>query len=321
MKIGIDISGGDFAPQATVGGAILAQKELSPDIQFCLFGDEQVITSYLKEAGTFPSNFEIIHAPEVIGMGDHPSKILSQKPNSSIALGFEMLKQNKIDAFASAGNTGAMLVGSIYSIGIIPGIIRPCITALIPKENGSVGILLDVGINPDCKADQLYQFGLVGSLYAKYVFNNPNPKVGLLNIGEEEEKGSLLTQAAYKLMKNTSDFNFTGNVENRDIFKNNVDVIVCDGFTGNIVLKHTEAMYRLFAKQGFHNDFLDLFNYENYGGTPVLGANATIIIGHGISNEKAVKNMILHTKGVHEAGLYKKISTAMELFAQKKSGE
>jgi glycerol-3-phosphate acyltransferase PlsX len=192
---------------------------------------------------------------------------------------------------------------------------------LIPKENGGIGIILDAGTNPDCKADTLYQFGILGSLYAQYVYNIKNPKVGLLNIGEEEEKGSLLTLAAFKLMKNTTDFNFIGNVESRDFFKEKVDVIVCDGFTGNIVLKQTEAMYRIIVKQGFKNDFIDRFNYENYGGTPILGINSSVIIGHGISNEKAIKNMILHTRDVHEAKLYEKIQTAMSNYTQVKVNE
>ena len=141
-----------------------------------------------------------------------------------------------------------MLVGSMYSVGTIPGITRPCISTLIPKENGGLGIIVDAGTNPDCKPEALYQFGILGSLYAQYVYNIKNPRVGLLNIGEEEEKGSLLTLAAFKLMKNTTDFNFIGNVESRDFFKDKVDVIVCDGFTGNIVLKHTEAMYRMMVE-------------------------------------------------------------------------
>lgn len=318
MKIGIDIMGGDFAPKATIGGVISARKELASDIQLCLFGDEKIITAALLEAGSMPDYFKIFHAPEVISMGEHPTKAFSQKPKSSIVHGFEMLKCSEIDAFASAGNTGAMLVGSIYSAGTIPGIIRPCISTIIPKENGGVGVMVDVGINPDCKPDMLYQFGIVGSLYAEYVYNIKNPKVGLLNIGHEEEKGSILAQAAFKIMKDTTEFNFIGNIESRDFFKDKVDVIVCDGFTGNILLKQTEAMYRMIAKQGFTSDFMDRCNYENYGGTPMLGANSTIIIGHGISNDKAIKNMILHTRDVHESKLSEKIKNAMNIYAQTK---
>jgi len=313
--------GGDFAPKSTIGGVIQAQKELPSDVQLVLFGDEQIITSMIIAEGANPSHFIISHAPEIIGMGEHPTKAFSQKPNSSIALGFDSLKKNNIDAFASVGNTGAMLVGSMYSVGTVPGIIRPCISTLIPKENGGIGIILDVGTNPDCKPDNLYQFGIIGSLYAEFVYNIKNPKVGLLNIGEEEEKGSLLTQAAFKLLKNSKDINFVGNIENRDLFKDKVDVVVCDGFTGNIVLKQIEAMYRLIVKQGFHNDFIDRFNYENYGGTPILGINATVIIGHGISNEKAIKNMILQTKNVVEAKLYEKINTTFKTYTHSKINE
>ena len=237
MKIGIDIMGGDFAPASTIGGTILAHKELSPDIQLCLFGDEKIITSSLLEGGANPADYIICHASEVIGMGEHPTKAFSQKPKSSITLGFEMLKNKEIDAFASVGNTGAMLVGSMYSVGTIPGITRPCISTLIPKENGGLGIIVDAGTNPDCKPEALYQFGILGSLFAEYVYNIKTPRVGLLNIGEEEEKGSLLTLAAFKLMKNTTHFNFIGNVESRDFFKDKVDVIVCDGFTGTFVCK------------------------------------------------------------------------------------
>jgi phosphate acyltransferase len=244
-------------------------------------------------------------------MGESPTKAFSSKPDSSIARGFKMLKSGKIDAFSSVGNTGAMLVGSIYSVNAVQGIIRPATTAIIPKENGSMGVLIDVGTNPDSKPDVMYQFGLLGSLYARYVLNISEPKVGLLNIGEEEDKGSLLCQSAYRLMKDTRDYNFIGNVESRDFFKEKVDVIVCDGFTGNIILKNMEAMFRLMMKRGLVDDFFARFNYENYGGTPILGINATVLIGHGISNGTAIKNMLLHSRDVFEAGLAEKIRMAM----------
>lgn len=321
MNIGIDIMGGDFAPAATIGGAIIARKELPESDRLFLFGDEKIIKEALISEGADPSAFEIVHASEAIGMGEHPTKAISQKPNSGIALGFKYLKKNKIDAFASAGNTGAMLVGSIFSVNTIQGVIRPCITSILPKENGSVGVLLDVGAVPDCRPDVLYQFGILGSLYAQYVYNIKNPKVGLLNIGEEEEKGNLLTQATYRLMKDTKDFNFIGNVEGRDLFKDKADVIVCDGFSGNIALKQTEALYRMVMKRGFIDDFFKRLNYENYGGTPILGINSTVMIGHGISNNIAIKNMILLAKDVHEARLSKKIKTAMAHYIDAKENE
>ena len=311
MKIGLDVMGGDFAPKATIAGAILAQKELAGnDVKIVLIGDETIIRTTLIEEGGNAAHFDIVHAPDAIGMGEHPTKALAQKPNSSIALGFSLLKQGKLDSFASAGNTGSMLVGSMFSVKSISGVIRPCITSVMPKENGGVGLILDVGTNADCKPDVLYQFGMLGNILAKSVYNIPNPKVGLLNIGEEAEKGNLVSQAAHALMKDSSHFNFIGNVEGRDIFSDAVDVIVCDGFTGNVVLKEAEAFYKIIKKRGKSDEFFDRFNYENYGGTPILGVNANVMIGHGISSPMAIKNMLLLSKDVINAKLPEKIKEA-----------
>lgn len=312
MRIGLDVMGGDFAPVATIAGAILAQKELTQTDRLVLFGDADIIQNELGKQNCSPDLFDIVHAPQVIEMGDQPTKAFSQKPESSIVLGFRHLKKGHIDAFSSAGNTGAMLVGSMYSVHAVQGVIRPATTALIPKEDGSVGILIDVGTNPDTKPDVLYQFGLIGSIYAESVYNISQPKVGLLNIGEEEEKGNLLTQSAFRLMKDSTNFNFIGNVESRDLFKDTVDVVVCDGFTGNVLLKNMETMYRLIAKRGYASDpFFARFNYENYGGTPILGINSTVVVGHGISNDIAIKNMLLLSKNVYQAQLADKIRHAI----------
>jgi glycerol-3-phosphate acyltransferase PlsX len=240
-------------------------------------------------------------------MHDHPTRALPQKPNSSISVGFHMLKSGKLDCFASAGNTGAMLVGSIFSVNNVPGVIRPCITSMLPKVEGGVNLILDVGSNADCKPDVLYQFGVLGSLYIEHVYGVKNPRVALLSIGEEEEKGNLVTQSAHQLMKNSTDFNFVGNVEGRDIFRDKADVIVCDGFTGNVVLKEAEGIYWLMRKRGIKDEYFDRFNYENYGGTPVLGVNSNVLIGHGISNAKAIKNMILLGRDVVNARIPEKI--------------
>jgi len=307
--------GGDYAPDVTVEGALLAHKEIPDTDRIVLIGKEESMRHILDKLGSSPDHFDIVHADQVIEMGESPTKAFSSKPNSSIALGFKLLKSGKIDAFSSTGNTGAMLVGSIYSINAVQGIIRPATTAIIPKENGGVGILIDVGTNPDSKPDVMVQFGLLGAIYARYVFGIQDPKVGLLNIGEEEEKGSLLCQSAFRLMKATQDYRFIGNVESRDLFKEKADVIVCDGFTGNIVLKNMEAMYRLMMKRGLVDDFFARFNYENYGGTPILGVNGTVLIGHGISNATAIKNMILHSKKVFEAGLAQQIRNAIEEYS------
>jgi glycerol-3-phosphate acyltransferase PlsX len=259
--------------------------------------------------------FEIVDAPDLIEMDEQPTKALVNKPNSSISVGFRMLKHKEIHAFASAGSSGAMMVGSIYSVNTIQGIIRPSAPAFIPKENGGSSVLIDVGTNPDAKPDVMYQFGILGSLFAEHVFHVKKPRVGLLNIGAEEKKGSLTTQSAFQLMKDSKDFHFVGNVEGRELFRDNVDVIVCDGFVGNIVLKQVEAMYRVLVKRGIKDSYLDRFNYETYGGTPILGVNSTVIVGHGISNANAIRKMILMAKEVHDAKLSQKIRHALEQFS------
>lgn len=310
MKIAIDISGGDFAPAANLDGAILAQKELKDDAIIVLIGDEEQINSGLIERNVSATLFEIIHAPEVITFHDHPTRALSKKPNSSISVGFIKLAKEEVNAFASTGNTGAMLVGSMYRLNTIPGIIRPCITSTLPAIDGSKTILLDVGSNADCKSDVLYQFAVLGSLYSQHVHNLEKPRVALLNIGEEESKGNLLTIATYKLLAESDEINFIGNIEGRHIFSGKADVIVCDGFTGNIVLKQAEGIYSLMKKRGINDEYFDRFNYENYGGTPILGVKGNVIIGHGISNDIAVKNMILHAYELANSGLAMKVNDA-----------
>lgn len=310
MKIGIDILGGDFAPGANVSGAILAKKVLPQDAEIVLIGDQEQILSGLSEFGGNPDDFKIVHAPDVITMHDHPTRAIPQKPNSSISVGFDLLASKEIDVFASTGNTGAMLVGSIYKINTIPGVIRPCITSVLPTIDGKNSILLDVGSNADCKADVLYQFAILGSLYSNNVYGVEKPKVALLNIGEEETKGNLLTIATHKLLAESDEVNFIGNIEGRDIFSGHADVIVCDGFTGNVVLKQAEGIYTLMKKRGIQDEYFDRFNYENYGGTPILGVKGNVIIGHGISNDKAVKSMILHAYEVAKSGLATKVNEA-----------
>jgi phosphate acyltransferase len=303
MKIGFDIMGGDFAPENAIKGALLAQKELSKEDTIVLIGDEEKAKSLISEYHGDAALFEYVHTTEVIGMGEHAAKAFTQKQNSSIAIGFKLLREESIHVFASAGNTGSMLVGSMFTIKAIPGVIRPCITSILPKENGGMGLILDVGSNADCKPDVLYQFGVLGAIYAERVYNIKNPKVALLNIGEESEKGNLVAQAAHNLMKDSKDFNFIGNVEGRDLFNDAADVIVCEGFVGNVVLKEAEAFYFLLKKRGLLDEYFHRFNYENYGGTAILGANGNVIIGHGISNDIAFKNMLLHSKDVVKANL------------------
>ncbi len=313
MRIGLDVMGGDFAPISTIAGAILALEHLDSSDQIVLIGDSDSIHTELNKHNTSPDLFEIVHAKDVIHMGEHPTRALFRKPQSSITIGFDLLKHRHIDAFASAGSSGAMLVGSIYSVNNIQGVIRPCTAAVLPQEGGGVSLLLDVGTNPDAKPDVLYQFGLLGSIMAEHVYKISNPKVALLNIGQEEEKGNINVQAAFALMKDTQQFNFIGNVEGRDILRNKADVIVCDGFTGNILLKNIEGMFRIMMKHGLRDDYFDRFNYEQYGGTPILGINGSVIVGHGISNDVAIKNMLLLAREVYCAKVSAKIKKALSI--------
>ena len=219
-----------------------------------------------------------------------------------------MLKKGELDGFASAGNTGAVLVGSMQIINSIPGVIRPCIAASVPNDLGNPTILLDVGLNPDSRPDVLYQYAIFGSIYAELVYGIQNPRVGLLNIGQEGEKGNLLTKATYQAMKDTKDFNFIGNVEGNDFFREEfVDVIVCDGFVGNVLIKEMEAFYALLSRRGLGDEFIERFNFESHGGTPVIGIHKPVIVGHGMSNVNAIATMILHTKDVIESDLIGKI--------------
>ncbi len=310
MRLALDAMGGDFAPKAIIEGAILASDSLPADAEIILIGKEQLIREHLSQLEGNKSRIQIVHADEVISMAEHPTKAFSQKPNSSIAVGFHLLKQKEVDAFCSAGNTGAMLVGSMFSIKPIEGILRPGIAGFMPQESGRFAVIIDVGANADCKPEMLAQFAVIGSLYTKYVFGIENPKVGLMNLGEEEEKGTILTLAAHQLIKDLDNINFVGNIEGRDLFNNKADVIVCDGYTGNIILKMGETFYDLVSKRGFDDNFFNMFNYEEVGGSPILGVNGNVIIGHGISSPKAIKNMMHQAYQLTQAKISEKIKNA-----------
>lgn len=312
MRIGVDIMGSDHGPVVPVRAAVMAAHELPADVRLVLIGDEPRIRELLAAESADHAAFDIVASQDDITMSDNPTKALQAKPRSSISLGFHLMKEGKIDAFASTGNTGAMLVGSIFIIKPIQGVIRPCIPTLVPKEKGGLGVLLDVGANADCKADVLAQFGLLGAMLAEHVYHIRSPKVGLLNIGEEEKKGDLLRQATHELMKDQQLYTFAGNVEGRDLFNDKADVMVCDGFTGNVVLKVIEGFHDLLEAHGVDDPFLHRFNYENYGGLPVLGVNGNVIIGHGISNEIATKSMILAARDVVESKLNERIAEALK---------
>lgn len=307
MHIGIDMMGGDYAPQEAVRGVLQFLQSSESSVQLTLIGDEQQVRPLLSDAPA-PDRFKVVHAPELIGMQEHATRALKEKPNSSIAKGFRLLAGGEIDAFISAGNTGAMMVGTFYSIKSIEGVLRPTISTIMPKLEGGYGIVLDVGLNADCKAENLAQFAVLGSLYAQHILGIDQPKVGLVNIGEEEGKGNLLCQAAYPLLKASTQINFIGNIEGRDIFRSKADVMVCEGFTGNVILKLAESIYDIAHYRGLAEDeYLRRFHYENYGGTPILGVSKPVIIGHGISGAAAFKNMILLAQKMIETDLLGKM--------------
>ncbi len=314
ITIGLDMMGGDFAPAEAVKGAAAFLKDNTADVQLVFIGDEKKIQAEIEINSLPDAQYKIVHAPDVIEMHEHPTKALKEKPESSIAVGFKLLAFGKTDAFISAGNTGAMMVGALFSIKTIEGVLRPTIGAYVPRENGSLGLLLDVGLNADCKPENLNQFAVLGSLFAEHILKIQNPKVGLINLGEEEGKGNLLAQAAYPILKENNHINFKGNIEGRDILIDKTDVMVCDGFTGNVVLKLAESIYDIVKRRKITDEHFERFNFETYGGVPVLGVGKPVIIGHGISGSTAFKNMINIAVRMIETDLTGKIK---ESFGQK----
>ena len=307
MNIALDMMGGDFAPLETVKGAAAYLTDSPGDIRLTLIGGEAQIKAHLMNHPIPADKFTIVHAAEVIGMHEHPTKALKEKQNSSIAIGFQLLASGKTDAFISAGNTGAMMVGSLFSIKTIEGVIRPTIGGYMPREDGSLGLLVDVGLNADCKPEHLNQFAILGSLYAKHILNFENPKVGLINLGEEEGKGNLLTKATYPLLAANSQINFIGNIEGRDILLSKADVLVCNGYTGNVVLKLAESIYDISKRRQMDDAYFNRLNFEQYGGVPVLGIDKPVIIGHGISHALAFINMIRIAQRMLETDLLGKM--------------
>jgi glycerol-3-phosphate acyltransferase PlsX len=279
-----------------------------------LFGSKTAIEEVCNSEGIDINQFEIVDTPDVIEMAEHPVKALVSKPNSSIAQGFLQLAHHKIDAFLSAGNTGAMLVGSIQYLKLVDGCDRPCLTAAIPRVNNHPGLLLDVGANADCKPEHLEKFALLGNLMYSMMYKVEQPKIGLLNIGEESEKGNLLTKATHVLLSQTQGINFVGNVEGRDIFGDHADVVVCDGFSGNVIIKLCEGIYYRLVKRGVQDDYLDQFNFKHYGGSVVLGVNAPVIVGHGITKSETFLKMIELAQETVQSQLTNKIQKAMSRF-------
>ena len=311
VRIGLDVMGGDYAPDSPLEGIKLALKSQPELFEIHLFGSEDVLNTLDKN--DFPeARVKTWVTTEVIEMGESPTKAIMKKPNSSISVGFKFLKRGDIDVFISAGNTGAVLVGSMYSVKATEGIIRPAIATYVPNLKGKYSIMLDVGANPDVKPDVLHQFAVLGSLYAKHVLQIENPRVGLLNIGTEPEKGNLVAQAAYSILSASNKVSFVGNLEGYDVFTGEADVLVCDGFVGNIILKTAESLYKIFGKQLGDDPYIEKFDYQNYGATPILGINKPVLIGHGVSTPRAFAAMINQAVDIVESGLVEKVKTTFE---------
>lgn len=310
LRVVLDAMGGDFAPRNEVAGGVQALRQSNNAFDLIFVGNEDAIRKELARENAEGLTYSVVHASEVITMDDPPTAALKQKKNSSLAVGMTLHRDGKADAFVSAGNTGAVLSASTLILGRLKGVSRPTIGAFFPTEKG-VTLVLDAGTNVDSPARHLMEFGIMGAIYARQMFGIQNPTIGLLNVGEEESKGSTAAQEAYQLLKQ-SPVRFAGNVEGRDILKGTVDVVVCDGFVGNILLKFGEsvpkflkAKLKAFASKNPLNLLLVLMmrgplkaalkdmDYEEHGGVPVLGVNGVSIIGHGSSSPKAIKNMVL----------------------------
>lgn len=306
VRVAIDAMGGDYAPAATVEGALRAARE----VDVLLVGRKDELENELAKHDGSP-RVEVVDAPEVIGMGEAPAAAVKGKPRSSINIGLGLHKEGVADAFVSAGNTGAVMAASLFLLGRIEGVSRPAVIGYFPSPSG-VSIVLDVGTNVDCKPEHLQQFARMGSVYAKAVLGRDNPSVALLNVGEEPGKGNDLVKAAYALLEKDEAINFRGNIEGRDILMNAADVVVCDGFVGNVLLKFGESVATVLPMMigaavkkmgiapeqgGALRPVLDAvkkqFDYEELGGAPLLGINGTVLIGHGGSSARAVESMIL----------------------------
>ncbi|HMU30792.1 MAG TPA: phosphate acyltransferase PlsX [Nitrospira sp.] len=327
MKIAVDAMGGDHGPAPVIEGAMQAAQELGVGI--ILVGKEDELTAACRKLNCNDTRITIRHAPQVVEMHESPAAVARKKRDSSIWVATELVKSGEADAVVSPGNTGASMVASFFVLGLIKGVERPAIATMLPTLTGSA-IMLDVGANVDCSAQHLEQFALMGNEFARHVYAKPNPRVGLLSIGEEDSKGNEVTKEAFKLLK-TSPLNFIGNIEGREVYSGSADVVVCDGFIGNVALKISEGVadvikkllmkelsgswlgrlaYPLIAKP-----LLNLkrkIDYAEFGGAPLLGVNGTTMICHGRSSAKAIKNAIRRAKGLAETRLDELIQRDIE---------
>jgi glycerol-3-phosphate acyltransferase PlsX len=333
IKIAVDAMGGDYAPRQNVSGAVSAARHAKGRFEIVLVGDKQKIQSQLsRHFRTQDLAITIVHASEKVEMNESPAVALKQKKNTSIAVAMQLHKEGKVDAVVSAGNTGAALASALFQLRKIKNVNRPAIGSLLPNGK-SVTFLIDAGTNVDCKPRQLYEFGVMGSIFMSNLFNIDNPRVGLLNIGSEKSKGNEQAQQTYEIFEN-SELNFVGNVEGNAILRDKADVVVCDGFVGNVILKFAESFNSVFSsnlrrrigkrlqynigayllKPAFRR-LKKTFDYAEYGGVPLLGVNGVVIICHGSSNPKAIRNAILEAEKVINENINEKIERELSLKA------
>lgn len=309
MRIAIDMMGGDYAPKESCLGVLSFLSKFNDTHVVCI-GHEQAIREGLGDAA---SRVTILHTEEEITMHDHPVKALKEKPNASMSIGFGLLAKGDVDAFVSAGNTGVMLVGAAHIIKLADGVMRPTIPTPVPQIDGSYNTMLDVGINADCKPEYLNQFATIGSVYVREIMDIEKPRVALLNIGEEEGKGNLLAQTAHGLMKENTHIHFVGNIEGRDLLISKADLVVTDGFTGNILLKFAESMYDVIKVQrNIQDEYLDRFNHRLYAGVPVLGVQKPLVVGHGVSDAVSFSGMLGMARKMIQSDICNKIATALK---------
>ena len=308
MRIGIDAMGGDFAPEECIKGVLAEANKPDNTDSFVIYGEEEALAPYLSDLES--AGVSVVFCGPSIGMSEHGTKAVAGKKDASINVGIHQLSEGKIDAFAGAGNTGAMMVSSIFNLKTINKIERPALTTVVPQRSGQTGVLLDVGANADVKPETLMRFGILGSVYAKAVYGIPEPRVALMSIGEEKEKGNILTQSAYPLLEADDHIKFIGNIEGRHLFNDMADVVVCDGFTGNIIVKTCEGLFYNLLKRGVQDEFLNRFNFEHYGGSAILGIKKPVIVGHGISKQITFQNMIKLSKNVVASNLISKIESS-----------
>jgi phosphate acyltransferase len=336
IKIALDAMGGDFSPAAEIEGGVSACEELG--IELILVGDQKRISQELEKHSVRDLPITILHTNQIVTMEDAPSMVIRKKRNSSIWRATELVQEGKASAIVSAGNTGACMAAAIFILNPLKGIDRPAIAAIFPTLKEPM-IIVDVGANVDCKPRHLFQFAVMGNVYARRIFGLQNPRIGLLSNGEEDTKGNDLTKETFKLLKKNFP-NFAGNVEGKDIFKGETDVVVCDGFVGNVVLKTSEglseAMFKLlqaeishasfFGKLGYpllkpsFRRFKKRVDYSEYGGAPLLGVNGICMICHGRSTSKAIKNAIVRAKSLVEQEVNTHIQREIESSLINESG-